>query len=252
VAAPVQEIRKTVSIVFSDLKGSTDLGERLDSEALREVMTRYFDAMRAEIQAHGGTIEKYIGDAIMAVFGLPVLHEDDALRAVRAAMGMQHALARLNDELDRAYGVRLANRTGVNTGEVVAGDSASGQRLVTGDAVNTAARLEQAAPANEILIGELTYRLVRDVVDVEGVPPLDLKGKAEQVPAWRLLAVHRGATVTSADTSPMVGREPEMARLRDAFRGAVQERRVRVLTVIGDAGVGKSRLTREFLASITD
>src|SRR4249919_1179077 len=123
-APPPREIRKTVTIVFSDLRGSTDLGERLDSESLREVMTRYFDAMRAELEAHGGTIEKYIGDAIMAVFGLPVLHEDDALRAVRAAAGMQAALARLNDELDLAWGIRLASRTGVFTGEVVAGDPA--------------------------------------------------------------------------------------------------------------------------------
>ena len=190
-AAPAsgQEIRKTVTIVFSDLKGSTDLGERLDSESLREVMTSYFEAMRAELEGHGGTIEKYIGDAIMAVFGLPTLHEDDALRAVRAAAGMQQALAALNDELDRMWGVRLANRTGVNTGEVVAGDPAGGQRLVTGDPVNTAARLEQAAPPNEVLIGDLTYRLVRDLVDVEPVEPLELKGKAEPVEVVSLKVV---------------------------------------------------------------
>src|SRR4029078_12009446 len=127
----------------------------LDSESLREVMTLYFAAMRAELEDHGGTIEKFIGDAIMAVFGLPTLHEADALRAVRAAARMQTALLRLNDELDRGWGIRLANRTGVHTGEVVAGDPAAGQRLVTGDPVNTAARLEQAAPTNEILIGEL-------------------------------------------------------------------------------------------------
>ncbi len=250
--APVQEIRKTVTIVFSDLKGSTDLGERLDPESLREVMTRYFDAMRAELQLHGGTIEKYIGDAIMAVFGLPVLHEDDALRAVRAAVGMQQALVRLNAELDRTYGVRLTNRTGVNTGEVVTGDSSTAQRLVTGDAVNTAARLEQAAPANEILIGELTFRLVREIVDVEQVEALELKGKAERVPAWRLLAVRRASARTGEDASPMVGRAHEMARLRGAFRDAVDDQRLAMVTIIGDAGVGKSRLTREFLASVQD
>ena len=121
-ARPPQETRKVVTIVFSDLKGSTSLGEALDSEALREVMTRYFDAMRGELERHGGVIEKFIGDAVMAVFGLPRLHEDDALRAVRAAAGMQAALEALNDELQRVYGVQLANRTGVNTGEVVAGD----------------------------------------------------------------------------------------------------------------------------------
>ncbi len=120
------EIRKTVTIVFSDLKGSTSLGEQLDSEALREVMNRYFAAMRSELERHGGTVEKYIGDAIMAVFGLPTVHEDDALRAARAAAAMQRELARLNGELERTFGVRLTNRTGVNTGEVVARDPTSG------------------------------------------------------------------------------------------------------------------------------
>src|SRR5919198_3756338 len=148
---PPQEVRKTVTIVFSDLKGSTNLGEALDSESLREVMSRYFDEMRAVLEHHGGMVEKYIGDAIMAVFGLPRLHEDDALRAVRAAASMQETLATLNVELKERWGVALTNRTGVNTGEVVAGDAADAQRLVTGDAVNVAARLEQAAPANEIL-----------------------------------------------------------------------------------------------------
>ncbi len=251
-AVPAQEIRKTVTVVFSDLKGSTDLGERLDSESLRELMTRYFDTMRAELERHGGTIEKYIGDAIMAVFGLPTVHEDDALRAVRAAAGMQRALAELNDELDRLWGVRLANRTGVNTGEVVAGDVTGGQRLVTGDPVNTAARLEQAAPTNEILIGELTYRLVRHAVEVEPVEPLELKGKAERVAAFRLRAVRQAAATGPVDPTPMVGRNQEMGRLRETFGAAAEGRTLRMVTVIGDAGVGKSRLTREFLASIQD
>ncbi|MFN8619746.1 MAG: adenylate/guanylate cyclase domain-containing protein [Chloroflexota bacterium] len=251
-AAPVQEVRKTVTIVFSDLKGSTDLGERLDSESLREVMNRYFAAMRAELEQHGGTIEKFIGDAIMAVFGLPVIHEDDALRAVRAAIGMRDALERLNVDLERAFGIRLANRTGVNTGEVIAGDPTTGQRLVTGDPVNTAARLEQAAPVNEILIGELTHRLVRDAVEVETVEPLELKGKSERVPAWRLLGLRRERAADSPDAGPMIGRDAEMRLLGDAFRSAASERRLRLVTLIGDAGVGKSRLTREFLGSIAE
>src|SRR5256884_4893222 len=187
--APPQEVRKTVTIVFSDLKGSTNLGEALDSEALREVMSRYFEEMKGPLELHGGRIEKYIGDAIMAVFGLPQAHEDDALRAVRAAFAMQEALARLNDERERRWGVRLENRTGVNTGEVVAGDSASAQRLVTGDAVNVAARLEQAAPALEVLIGEPTYRLVRHTGEVEPGEPLEVKGKSERGPAYPLLPV---------------------------------------------------------------
>ena len=223
-------MRKTVSIVFSDLKGSTNLGEALDSEALREVMNRYFEEMRAALLHHGGTIEKYIGDAVMAVFGLPTLHEDDALRAVRAAAEMQRRLAELNDELERVWGVRLTNRTGVNTGEVVAGDPTTGQRLVTGDAVNVAARLEQAAPAMEVLLGDLTYQLVRDAVEVEEVEPLELKGKSERVPAYRLISVAEiGEGVARRTDSPMVGRERELdARSRRSTRP-------------GDVAAGSSR-----------
>ena len=210
-ARPPQETRKVVTIVFSDLKGSTSLGEALDSEALREVMTRYFDAMRDELERHGGVIEKFIGDAVMAVFGLPRLHEDDALRAVRAAAGMQAALERINVDLQRHYGVQLANRTGVNTGEVVAGDPTSGQRLVTGDAVNVAARLEQAAGEREVLLGELTYRLVRDAVEVEEVEPLELKGKSEPVPAYRLVGVRDTQEADGGRAAP-AGRTRERAR----------------------------------------
>ena len=245
-ALPPQELRKTVTIVFSDLKGSTNLGEALDPESLREVMTRYFDSMKAVLDLHGGTIEKYIGDAIMAVFGLPRLHEDDALRAVRAAHGMQQALRELNTDLLAAYGVELTNRTGVNTGEVVAGDVTTGQRLVTGDAVNTAARLEQAAPANEVLIGELTYELVRGQVDVEAVEPLELKGKAERVAAYRLVGVGEGATL-DREESPLVGRDRELAILEETLADAYVTQRCRLVTVVGEPGVGKSRLIHEFL-----
>ena len=245
-ALPPQELRKTVTIVFSDLKGSTNLGEALDPESLREVMTRYFDSMKAILDLHGGTIEKYIGDAIMAVFGLPKLHEDDALRAVRAAHGMQEALRQLNRDLLARYGVELTNRTGVNTGEVVAGDVTTGQRLVTGDAVNTAARLEQAAPANEVLIGELTYELVRGHVEVEAVEPLELKGKAERVAAYRLLAVGEGAT-SDREASPLVGRDRELAILEETLADAYVTQRCRLVTVVGEPGVGKSRLIHEFL-----
>ena len=249
-AAPPVEVRKTVTIVFSDLKGSTNLGEALDSEALREVMTRYFDEMRAVLERHGGTIEKYIGDAVMAIFGLPRLHEDDALRAVRAAAEMEQALARLNSELDQRWGVTLANRTGVNTGEVVAGDPALGQRLVTGDAVNVAARLEQAAPARQTLIGEPTYRLVKDAVEVEPVEPLELKGKAERVAAYRLVAVHGDEGVARRRESPLVGREQELELLTRSFEEAVSERVPKLVTILGDPGIGKSRLTEEFLRSV--
>jgi class 3 adenylate cyclase/tetratricopeptide (TPR) repeat protein len=249
---PPQEVRKTVTIVFSDLKGSTSLGESLDSESLREVMNRYFDEMRAVLERHGGTIEKYIGDAIMAVFGLPKLHEDDALRAVRAAADMREALVRVNEELDRVWGVQLTNRTGVNTGEVVAGDPTTGQRLVTGDAVNVAARLEQAAPANDVLLGDLTYRLVRDAVEVEAVEPLELKGKAERVPAYRLISVLDSSEgVSRRQDAPLVGREAELATLDAAYREAVDERSCRLVTLLANPGVGKSRLSEEFLRSVS-
>ena len=251
-APPPQEFRKIVTIVFSDLKGSTAMGEKLDSESLREVMTRYFDSMSAELERHGGVVEKFIGDAIMAVFGLPKLHEDDALRAVRAAADMQRAQAKLNDELERHWGVRLTVRTGVNTGEVVAGDPTSGQRLVTGDAVNVAARLEQAAGAQEVLLGDLTYRLVRDYVDVEEVEPLELKGKSKPVPAYRLVGVKESSERQRRLDSPMIGRDRELEQLSGALEGAIDTRTSRLVTIVGEAGVGKSRLIDEFVRSVEE
>src|SRR3712207_1635970 len=133
-------LRKTVTILFCDIADSTALGERLDPELLRRVMTRWFDAMREALEAHGGTVEKFIGDAIMAVFGVPAVHEDDALRAVRAASEMRRRLDGLNEELTRSHGVALQMRVGINTGDVVAGDPSTGHTLVTGDAVNVAKR----------------------------------------------------------------------------------------------------------------
>ncbi len=246
---PPQEVRKTVTVVFSDLKGSTTLGERLDSESLREVMTRYFEEMRGALEEHGGRVEKYIGDAVMAVFGMPRTREDDALRAVRAAAEMKRRLAVLNDELETRWGVRLANRTGVNTGEVVAGDPTADQRLVVGDTVNVAARLEQAAPENEVLVGEPTYRLVRNSVEVEPVEPLELKGKAERVPAYRLLSVEEVGTVPRRQL-PLVGREAELGTLVAEFDAAVAAGSCRLVTIVAQAGVGKSRLIEEFFDQI--
>ncbi len=213
-----EEVRKTVTVVFSDLKGSTALAERLDTEALREVLNQYFNAMRAVLERHGGTVEKYIGDAVMAVFGLPQLHEDDAMRAVRAAAEMQEELVGLNARFEEVYGIRIENRTGVNTGEVVAGDVSVGHRLVTGDTVNVAARLEQNAPTMEILLGEPTYRLVKDGVDAEPVEPLELKGKSERMPAYRLISVgqHEEGVARRLD-APMVGRDDELTVLTDAL-----------------------------------
>jgi class 3 adenylate cyclase/tetratricopeptide (TPR) repeat protein len=247
------EVRKTVTLVFTDVASSTELGERLDAESLRKVMSRYFEAMREAIEHHEGTVEKFIGDAVMAVFGVPTLHEDDALRAVRAADEMRTALGALNEELDREWGVRVETRTGVNTGEVVVGDPGSDQGLVLGDAVNVAARLEQVAGAGEILIGADTHRLVRDAVEAEAMEPLLLKGKREAVPAFRLLAVKPGAPgYTRRLDSPMVGRDGERILLWQAFERAVRDRTCHLFTILGVAGVGKSRLAGELTTASSE
>ena len=235
---PPAEQRKTVTVLFCDVTGSTALGESTDPEALRALLARYFERMKGIVESHGGTVEKFIGDAVMAVFGVPLLHEDDALRACRAAVEMRDALPEL--------GVQA--RIGVNTGEVVTGTE---ERLATGDAVNVAARLEQAAQPGEILLGEATLALVRDAVEVEAVEPLELKGKAEPVPAYRLLAVHDEVARRRAET-PFVGREP---RARDGSgersartrRGALASSSPCSATRVS----GKSRLAAEFLARST-
>jgi class 3 adenylate cyclase/tetratricopeptide (TPR) repeat protein len=239
------EVRKTVTVLFADVVSSTALGEQLDPEALRRVMGRYFDEARAAIERHGGTVEKFIGDAVMAVFGIPTLHEDDALRAVRAADDLRSSLRTLNEQLERDAGVTLEIRIGLNTGEVVAG---RGETLVTGDAVNVAKRFEEAAGAGEILAGETTHRLVRDAVEAEPVEPLALKGKGEAVAAFRVLSVREGlpGRVRRLD-SPMVGRERERHLLEQAYERAVGDRACHLFTVLGAAGVGKSRLVAEFL-----
>ncbi len=246
--APVREQRKVVTVLFCDVAGSTALGETQDPESLRRVMARYFETTQAAVERHGGTVEKFIGDAVMAVFGVPTLHEDDALRALRAAEDMRAALVPLNEELSRDYGTTLELRMGVNTGEVVTGTE---ERLATGDAVNVAARLEQAAAPGEILLGEETLRLARDSVEVEAVAPLTLKGKAGPVQAHRLLRVTGEGAARRLD-APMVGRETELRRLRDAFDQAVRDRSCQLFTLLGAAGVGKSRLTAELLAGIED
>jgi class 3 adenylate cyclase/tetratricopeptide (TPR) repeat protein len=249
----VGETRKTVTIVFADPKPTTANGAPPEPEALRDVMSSYFAAMNLALQRHGATVEKFIGDAVMAVFGLPIRHEDDALRAVRAAMDMQQVLPELNAAFEAEWGITLQNRIGVNTGEVVAGDASLGQRLVTGDTVNVAARLEQAGGPREILLGSLTYRLVRDAVQVEEVEPLTLKGKAEPVPAYRLTGLSEAAeAIQRRHDAPMVGRDAEMGALAALFQRAVDERACRMATVVGDAGVGKTRLVAEFTAERAD
>src|SRR3954454_9507943 len=244
--APTRETRKVVTVLFCDVTGSTALGERIDPESLRRVMARYFETAKAIVERHGGTVEKFIGDAVMAVFGVPTVHEDDALRAVRAADELRSALGGLNDELEASYGTRLELRMGVNTGEVVTGTE---ERLATGDAVNVAARLEQASPPGEVLLGEQTYGLVRGSVEVEDAPPLAAKGKAEPLTAYRLVSVQADAPLRRHD-APMIGRERQRELLEGAFANVVSDRSCHLFTILGVAGVGKSRLAQEFLATL--
>ena len=244
-ALPV-ETRRTVTVLFVDVTGSTPLGERLDPEAIRRIFSRYFGEVAAIVTRHGGTLEKFAGDALVAVFGHPVLHEDDALRAVRTAAEARAALAIVNDELVRDYGLGLNTRTGLNTGEVVTGDNATGSTIATGDMVNVAARLEARAQPGEIVIGAATYRLVRDAVTVEELEPLELKGKSQRVAAYRLVDLAPDAPgLARRLESQLVGRSLELAELLAAFEEAVRESSCRAVTLLGDAGAGKSRLAHE-------
>jgi class 3 adenylate cyclase/tetratricopeptide (TPR) repeat protein len=246
-------IRKVVTILFADLAGSTTLAEHHDPEPLRHVIGRYFDEMQRALERHGGTVEKFVGDAVMSVFGHPIAHEDDAVRAVRAAADMRLALSALNEQLEEKFGVRLETRTGINTGEVVAGDPAFGHAFVTGDTVNTAKRLEEAAPHGEILLGEETLRLVRDAVRVEPIESLTLKGKKFPFTAFRLLDVHMDAPgIVRRLDSPLVGRQQELDRLHALFDKAVAERCCSLVLLLGPAGMGKSRVAKEFVTSLAE
>jgi class 3 adenylate cyclase len=237
------EERKSVTVVFCDLVGSTELSERLDPESLRAVLARYFDRSRVVLERHGGTVEKFIGDAVMAVFGIPTLHEDDPVRAVRAAGELIEEIDALSDELERAWGVRLRVRIGVNTGPVVAGDPRAGQTLVSGITVNVAARLEQAASPGEVLVGEQTAAAARTAFEFGEPARIEAKGTAEGVVARRLLGSARVSSQLLGST--FVGREDEVASLADAYRRVVEGRRPLLVTVVGHAGVGKTRLVSE-------
>ena len=247
-AAPVvlEERRKTVTILFADLVESTELAEALDPESLRRVLDGYFAAARRAIEGHGGTIEKFIGDAVMAVFGVPVAHEDDALRAVRAAVDTRAAVVALSEAVEREHGLELDLRIGINTGDVYVGDPGHGG-LVTGNAVNVAKRIEQAAPSGSIMLGAATLELVRDAVRVKAVKPR----KEKPLPAFRLLELVAGApSVARYLEAELVGREDELRRLLAVFEEAKREPPSQVVAVVGEPGIGKTRLANELIALV--
>ena len=251
--APAGQERRIVTILFADVTGSTGLGERLDPERLQELMGTYFGAMREEIAAEGGTVEKFIGDAVMAAFGVPVAHEDDPARALRAALRMRGRLAEVNEDLRARFGVALEIRTGVNTGEVLAATNAHpGEPMVTGDAVNAAARLEQSADPGQIVVAERTARAARGFRFRE-LGDREVRGRERPVPAVLLEEVTPAAPAAPERGvpglhAPMVGRDTELELLRSLLHRSVAESRPNLVTIYGDPGVGKSRLTAEFFA----
>jgi class 3 adenylate cyclase len=249
---PAPTVRKVVTILFADVVGHTRLASSVDPESLRNVMRRFFSSMRTVIERHGGTPEKFAGDEVMAVFGVPVVHEDDALRAVRAADQMRTALEELSAELERDHAVRLELRIGVNTGEVVAGDPGE-VPLVTGDAVNVGKRLQEAAQPGEIVLGPMTLALVRDAVETEALGPLELRNRPEPLQAFRVVELIADAPgVARRLDAPLVGRRKELRKLRAAHARARDKSTAVLALVVGDAGIGKTRLARELTAGVAD
>ncbi len=251
-ADDVATSRRTVTVLFADIVASSELARRLDPETLREVLSEYFAAMRTAIERHGGVVEKFIGDAVMAVFGYGTIHEDDAMRAVRAAQAMGDALTELNRSLRPRMKVEIRMRIGINTGEVVAGAAELDQSMVTGDTVNAAARLQQAAPVGGVLLGMDTWRMVRRAVTVEDVRAIRVKGRLEPLDAVRLVSINPTTDGAPGFATPLVGRDAELAQLLNAFEGVARDRVPALVSVVGSAGAGKSRLTSEFLARVGD
>ncbi|HTE64734.1 MAG TPA: adenylate/guanylate cyclase domain-containing protein, partial [Candidatus Binatia bacterium] len=240
-AYPDQSERKLATVIFADLVGSTELGGSQDPERTRAVMDRFYDAMAAEIDTAGGTVEKFVGDAVMAVFGAPSSLEDHAERALHAALAMQRRLREL-------FGEALALRIGVNTGEVVVGKAREGSSFVTGDAVNVAARLEQAAEPGDVLVGERAVATVRGAFEFSDPQTIQAKGKPEGIRGRRLvraLSLMRPRGVGGLRRA-FVGRDDEMKALEGAYQVVEDRREPRLATILGDAGVGKTRLVREF------
>jgi class 3 adenylate cyclase/tetratricopeptide (TPR) repeat protein len=248
-AAPKEEERKLVTVLFADVVGSTSLGEQLDPERLRALLREYFSAMASTIERWGGTVEKFIGDAVMAVFGIPQMHEDDAERALRAALDMHASLEEMNPQILERHGVRLSMRVGVNTGDVIAG-AGGDQLMVTGDAVNVAARLQQTAEPGQVVAGERTYLATRGALVFQPLREGTLKGKSTPVRAWRL--VEPGDRVRPRGVpglaTRMVGRDRQLELLKSLYTAVAEEERPRFVSIVGEAGVGKTRLTEEFLS----
>jgi class 3 adenylate cyclase/tetratricopeptide (TPR) repeat protein len=244
--------RKIVTVLFVDMVDSTVLGDDLDAESFRALMERYYEVAHDAVARHGGHVEKFIGDAVMAVFGIPKLHEDDALRAVTAAVELRDRIDALNEEFLRAYGRTVAIRTGVESGEAVASERGWAELYVTGPTVNTAARLEQAASPGTVLIGEATYHLVRDAVVVGEPRVLALKGKREEVMAWAVQGIIPGAAgLRRRLNAELVDRQDELRRLLAAFDRAASSG-CQLVTVVGDAGIGKTRLAKELIARLEE
>ncbi|MDX6591517.1 MAG: hypothetical protein QOJ13_713 [Gaiellales bacterium] len=239
-AAPAPHARKTVTALFCDIVGSTALAERHDPEELRPVMERYFGAMRTAVERHGGQVQKFIGDAVVAVFGVPVAHEDDARRAIAAGLEMQRCMASLRE----GSSIPLEARIGITTGEVIV--SADGTPII-GDAMNTASRLQSAAAPGEILVGDSTWRLTRRDIALEAIDAVHAKGKAEPVAAWRVVGAHPTTARTSTD---FVGRERPLRMLVEALDDAIVARAPVLATVLAPPGVGKSRLAAAFSATV--
>src|SRR5262245_11646877 len=245
-ARPVMQFRRLVTILFVDVVESMALAEALDPEALAAVLRRYFETVSTAIARHGGIVEKYAGDAVMAAFGIPVSHEDDALRAARAALDVRAGMTALNEELVRQHGIGLEIRIGLEAGEVVATPTEARQRLVTGEAVGIASRLEQAAGPDEIVVGEVAGRLIDHAAELDPLGELAIKGKRDPVQAYRLVGLTPVAPAfESRQDAPLVGRRRELAALRRALKRATDGGSTQVAVVIGSPGVGKSRLSAE-------
>src|SRR5213596_2205246 len=248
--APPQEERKLVSVLFVDLVDSTARADKADPEDVREVLQAYHREAKQCIEHYGGIVEKFIGDAVMDVFGAPIAHGDDAERAVRAGLRVLEGIEELNKEHP---GLELAARAAVNTGEAVVAVGAahgSGEALALGDAVNVASRLQTAAPPGRLIVGDETYRSSRHIIRYEELAPIVAKGKREPVRAWLAVAPLAAPADRPMTATPLVGREHEMALLGPIWERAVTERRTHLLTVIGPAGIGKSRLSREMASLV--